>query len=98
MLVTITRCTEEDFNYYVDDFTHAGFRGGVNYYRNSQRNWETTRDLPKDTRVTQPVLFLAGEHDTVVMWTGGMENVRKIVESRCTRLHDVVELPDTGHW
>jgi hypothetical protein len=38
------------------------------------------------------------EHDTVVMWTGGMDNVRNIAKSRCTRLHDVVELPDTGHW
>ena len=50
-------CTEEEFGYYVADYEHAGFRGGVNYYRNSQRNWEATRHLPRDTRVGQPLLF-----------------------------------------
>ncbi|KAE8692946.1 hypothetical protein F3Y22_tig00110819pilonHSYRG00035 [Hibiscus syriacus] len=35
--------SEEDFNYYVTKFdTKSGFTGGINYYRNFDRNWELT--------------------------------------------------------
>ena len=33
---------QEDLDYLVAEFSEAGFRGGVNYYRNMDRNWETT--------------------------------------------------------
>ena len=57
--------TQKDLDYYVDQFTEAGFRGGINYYRNLRRNWEVTPQLA-DVRITQPVLFLAGEKDSVI--------------------------------
>ncbi|HEX4614551.1 MAG TPA: hypothetical protein VH230_01430 [Stellaceae bacterium] len=32
--------TEADIDYYTSEFTRTGFRGGLNWYRNIDRNWE----------------------------------------------------------
>ena len=37
--------TQADLDYYVSEFSAAGFRGGINYYRNIERNWQTTAQL-----------------------------------------------------
>ena len=31
---------QEELNYFVDQFSKTGFRGGLNWYRNHRRNWE----------------------------------------------------------
>ena len=31
---------ERDVDFYVQEFTRTGFRGGLNWYRNIDRNWE----------------------------------------------------------
>lgn len=56
--------SEEDLAYYVSEFERAGFRGGINYYRNSALNWELTSALA-GARITQPALFIAGDLDIV---------------------------------
>ena len=33
---------DADFQYYVDGFKRAGFRGGINWYRNFSRNWQNS--------------------------------------------------------
>jgi len=86
----------EDLDYYVSQFEHAGFRGGVNYYRNFHRNWEITPQL-SGARIDIPVLFIAGEQDVVIagaskeQLTGGMSRV-------ANDLRNVVLLPAAGHW
>ncbi|MBT8147995.1 MAG: alpha/beta hydrolase [Gammaproteobacteria bacterium] len=88
--------TQEDLDYYISQFEHAGFRGGVNYYRNFHRNWEITPQLD-GARIDIPVLFIAGEQDVVIagasreQLTGGMNRVTN-------DLRDVVLLPEAGHW
>jgi hypothetical protein len=32
--------TEADIDHYVGEFSRTGFRGGLNWYRNIDRNWE----------------------------------------------------------
>jgi hypothetical protein len=32
--------SEADVDYYTAEFTRTGFRGGLNWYRNIDRNWE----------------------------------------------------------
>jgi pimeloyl-ACP methyl ester carboxylesterase len=88
--------TQSDFDYYVNEFTHAGFRGGINYYRNFHRNWETTAAFA-GARIEQPALFVAGDQDVVI--------TRATAEQLTTRmlpavpdLRGVILLPDTGHW
>lgn len=88
--------TENDLNYFVSQFEKAGFRGGVNYYRNFHRNWEITEHLT-DAKISIPTLFIAGEEDFVI---GGsskeqlIASMGRVVED----LRDVVLIPDTGHW
>lgn len=88
--------TENDLNYIVSQFEKAGFRGGVNYYRNFHRNWEITEHLT-DAKISIPTLFIAGEEDFVI---GGsskeqlIASMGRVVED----LRDVVLIPDTGHW
>ena len=88
--------TQKDLDYYVDQFTKAGFRGGINYYRNFERNWEITPQLD-GAKVVVPVLFLAGAKDVVV---GGAsaEQLRGLMSRATTDLRDVVLVPDIGHW
>jgi pimeloyl-ACP methyl ester carboxylesterase len=86
---------QEDLDYYVSQFEKAGFRGGVNYYRNFGLSWELTTDLDQTVRV--PALFIAGDQDMVI---GGAsaEQLRAMMASTVPQLTDVVLLPGIGHW
>jgi len=88
--------TEADLNYYVAEFTAAGFRGGINYYRNFQRNWETTPQLSGAT-LSAPVLFIAGEKDVVIRGATA-EGLKAAMQSAVPGLREVKLLADTGHW
>ncbi len=88
--------TQEDLDYYVDQFTKAGFRGGINYYRNFNRNWEITPQLD-GAKVEQPVLFVAGAKDMVI---GGAKEpmLRAMMGAAVPDLRGVTLIPDVGHW
>lgn len=88
--------TRADLDYFVRQFEAAGFRGGVNYYRNFHHNWEITPQLT-DARVSIPTLFIAGEKDVVI---GGAPQAR--LEGAMRRVVDdlrgVILIPEAGHW
>lgn len=87
---------QQDLDYFVDQFKSAGFRGGVNYYRNFHRNWEITPQLAT-ARVTVPTLFIAGENDVVI--AGASQGRLQGAMSRVVDdLRGVVLLPEAGHW
>jgi len=88
--------TQEELDYYVDEFTEAGFRGGINYYRNFTRNWENTPQLD-GVKVKQPVLFLAGEKDMVIRGANA-EALKGLMSGATEDLRDVVIIPGIGHW
>ncbi len=86
--------TQEDLDYYTAEFQRAGFRGGINRYRNFDRNWETTPELA-GAKVQQPALFITGDLDGVIaMNPAGIETMKQIVP----RLTKVVMIPGVGHW
>jgi pimeloyl-ACP methyl ester carboxylesterase len=87
--------SQADLDYYVSQFENAGFRGGVNYYRNIGRNWELTENT--NAEVTVPTLFIAGEEDQVI---GGAtkEGLESMMQGVIPDLRDVVLLPGIGHW
>jgi pimeloyl-ACP methyl ester carboxylesterase len=88
--------TEKDLDYFVSEFTHAGFRGGVNYYRNFGRNWEITPQLT-GARIKVPVAFLAGVDDIVIR--GAKEDGLRTSMSRVADdLRAVTLVPGAGHW
>lgn len=88
--------TGDDLDYVVRQFENAGFRGGINYYRNFQRNWEITEHL-QNTKITVPTLFIAGTKDVVIAGaTEGQLNgaMSRVVED----FRGVVLIPEIGHW
>ncbi len=87
--------TSADLDYYVSEFTRAGFRGGINYYRNFDTNWEATAHLAGAT-VDPPALFLAGADDVVISWFG--DGLERMMRRAVPDLRRLTLLPDAGHW
>jgi len=88
--------TQADLDYYVNEYKEAGFRGGINYYRNFHRNWEITPQLA-GVQVTQPVIFIAGDKDTVIRGATA-EALTTSMKKAVPDLRDVKLFPNTGHW
>jgi pimeloyl-ACP methyl ester carboxylesterase len=84
--------TEEELSVYVDAFQRTGFTGGLNWYRNMDRNWELTADVA-ERRVEQPAMFLTGERDPVRDFMPA-EAMRGWV----TDLRVETVVPGAGHW
>jgi pimeloyl-ACP methyl ester carboxylesterase len=83
--------TDKDVDVYVRAFERTGFRGGLNWYRNIDRNWELTRQYD-DRKVELPALFIAGARDPAIKWMPP-----EVMQGRVTDLR--VELVDgAGHW
>jgi soluble epoxide hydrolase / lipid-phosphate phosphatase len=57
--------TAADFEVYATTFERTGFRGGLNWYRNFDLNWESTAYLG-GAKVTQPALMITAELDPVL--------------------------------
>ena len=60
--------SQEELDHYVEVFTRTGFTGGINWYRNFDRNWETTPQLD-GVHVTMPSAFITGSLDPVNVMT-----------------------------
>jgi pimeloyl-ACP methyl ester carboxylesterase len=54
----------DEFEYYVTEFSRTGFTGALNWYRNYDRNWESTPQLA-EAKITVPALFASGTADPV---------------------------------
>jgi pimeloyl-ACP methyl ester carboxylesterase len=91
--------SQKDLDYYVTEFTESGFRGGINFYRNSERNWETTPQLA-GAKITVPVRFIAGARDGVIRrgGEGTAEELTQRMSRVVTDLRGVVLIPEAGHW
>jgi len=57
--------SDEDFAVYETAFRRTGFRGGLNWYRNFDYNWETTA-YQSGARVEAPALMITAELDPVL--------------------------------
>jgi pimeloyl-ACP methyl ester carboxylesterase len=88
--------TEADLAFYVDAFARTGFRGGLNWYRNIDRNWELMGAFSA-AKVTVPALFVAGELDVVLSFPGAKEIVAAMPQW-VPGLRESVFLPGCGHW
>jgi pimeloyl-ACP methyl ester carboxylesterase len=86
--------TEQDIDFFTSEFERTGFRGGLNWYRNIDRNWELTHFL-SGAKIYQPALFVAGEVDAVItMYHEAFDNL----EHNVPNLKQKVLLPGAGHW
>jgi pimeloyl-ACP methyl ester carboxylesterase len=88
--------TEADIDFYAREFGRTGFRGGLNWYRNIDRNWELLAPFA-GARVTVPALYVAGDRDLVVAFPG-MDRVLSGLARWVPDLRGTVMLPGCGHW
>jgi pimeloyl-ACP methyl ester carboxylesterase len=84
--------SEGELEVYVEAFERTGFSGGLNWYRNIDRNWELTAAVA-DRRVEQPALFLTGELDLVRRFMPA-----EAMAGWVTDLRTEIVVPGAGHW
>ena len=78
--------SDSELTVFVDAFTASGFTGGINWYRNLDRNWHLLAQV--DPIIQQPALMVYGARDLIRQ----AENLAEFVPNV-----EVVTL-DTGHW
>jgi pimeloyl-ACP methyl ester carboxylesterase len=84
--------SDDDLRLYVDEFTRTGFTGGLNWYRNLDRNWEQLAAYDGRT-IDQPALFITGSRDPVRAFMP-----HEAMTGSVTDLRDVVIIDGAGHW
>ncbi len=83
---------EDEIEYYITEFTRTGFTGGLNWYRNMDRNWETTPELD-GAKITVPCLFIGGTADPVLAFTRS-DRAAEVVSGP---YHELM-IDGAGHW
>jgi pimeloyl-ACP methyl ester carboxylesterase len=84
--------SEQELDVYVEAFERTGFTGGLNWYRNIDRNWELSEPFA-ERRIEQPAMFL----------TGGLDPVRNFMPAEAmngwvTDLRAEIVVDGAGHW
>lgn len=82
--------TEPELKVFTDTFRKTGFTGGINWYRNFTRNWQTTEGIAQKIEV--PSLMIMAENDIVLRpsMADGMETFVPDLEKHLVK--------DCGHW
>ncbi len=88
--------TEADVDFYVSEFARTGFRGGLNWYRNMDRNWELLAPV-SGVQVKVPALYIAGDRDLVLAFHG-MDQVIANLSKFVPQLRGTLLFPGCGHW
>src|SRR6478672_11794012 len=83
---------EDELAVYVDAFERTGFTGGLNWYRNIDRNWELSESVT-DRHVVQPAFFLTGELDPVRQFMPAAA-----MQGWVDDLRAEIVVPGAGHW
>lgn len=78
--------SDSELAVFVSAFESTGFTGGINWYRNMDRNWRLLADV--DPIIRQPALMIYGDRDTIMRAERLTEFVPQV---------EVVSL-DCGHW
>ena len=88
--------TEDNIDFYANEYKRTGFRGGLNWYRNADRNWSLL--VPwAGAKVTIPALYVAGDRDLVIRFPGADKLIANLGQF-VPQLRKTIMLPDCGHW
>ncbi len=79
-----------DIAVYVDAYERSGFTGGINLYRNIDRNWEFMKS--RDPVIAHPALWVGASSD-IYLPTSGADGMEKIVPDLEKHV-----IADCGHW
>jgi pimeloyl-ACP methyl ester carboxylesterase len=86
---------DEDIEKFASEYRRTGFRGGLNWYRNIDRNWALTAPW-HDATIRQPALFIAGTRDPVIAGPRGAAAIEHM--SRAVPDVQKVMVDGAGHW
>jgi pimeloyl-ACP methyl ester carboxylesterase len=84
--------TQDELDHYIAEFTRTGFTGGINWYRNMDRNWSLTEQLA-GAKVEVPSLFVGGTNDPVLVMSPPSSMDGWLTDHRGTVL-----VEGAGHW
>ena len=82
----------EELGHYIAEFSRTGFTGGLNWYRNLDRNWEILAN-PQAATIGVPAMFVAGTDDPVLGFMR-RERATEVV----TGPYREVMIEGAGHW
>jgi pimeloyl-ACP methyl ester carboxylesterase len=88
--------SEADIDVYAAEFLKSGFRGGLNWYRNIDRNWELLAPWG-GAAIDVPALYVAGDRDLVLAFRG-MDQLLANLTRFIPKLDETIILPGCGHW
>jgi pimeloyl-ACP methyl ester carboxylesterase len=86
--------TEEDLDFYAGEFERTGLTGGLNRYRNVDRDWEDFAAF-SGAPIQVPALFIGGDRDGPTVW--GAAAIQRFAQT-LPRLWRSEILPGCGHW
>ena len=84
--------SQDELDHYIEVFSKTGFTGGINWYRNMDRNWETTPQLD-GVHVTMPSAFITGSADPVNLMTPAAVMEGHVLDHRGSTI-----VEGAGHW
>jgi pimeloyl-ACP methyl ester carboxylesterase len=84
--------SEQELDVYVAAFERTGFTGGLNWYRNIDRNWQLSEPFA-ERRIEQPAMFLTGELDPVRNFMPAAA-----MNGWVTDLRAEIVVDGAGHW
>jgi pimeloyl-ACP methyl ester carboxylesterase len=87
---------EQHVDFLVTEFSREGFRGGLNWYRNLDRNWELLAPWA-DAKVNVPAIYIVGDRDLVYEFPG-MSQLISNLKHDVPSLRETVVLQGCGHW
>jgi pimeloyl-ACP methyl ester carboxylesterase len=88
--------SEADLDVFASQYARTGFRGGLNWYRNLDRNWALTAPW-HDAKIMQPALFIAGTNDAVITGSMGKRALDEM-DDVVPNLRAKLLLEGAGHW
>lgn len=88
--------SEDELAEFVGVYRASGFRGGLNWYRNIDRNWDLTTPW-SGVPIRPPALFIAGANDPVISDAMSGKQLAAI-DKVLPRLTRKLILPGAGHW
>ncbi len=87
---------EADLAHYAAEFTRSGFRGGLNWYRNFERNCELLAPW-RGCAISQPALFIAGTRDPTLAFPAARQQIERFAHT-LPALRGCHLLDGAGHW
>jgi pimeloyl-ACP methyl ester carboxylesterase len=88
--------SEGDLDFYASELERTGFAGGLNWYRNLDRNWQLLAPF-QGAQIRVPALFIAGERDLTLRFPG-VEQMLADMAFAIPGLRPICRLPGCGHW